>query len=338
MDIFYLGSDWGTSKHRAVALMRLGHHVKIIDPRGYFPKSRLVDKWNFETGGLFFEDYVHRKVLLDLPGKRFDLVIVNGGDLVGPSLIDELRARFGPVVNYNNDDPFGRRDRTTWRLYLKAVPAYDLIVVVREVNISEAYAAGAKRVIRVFMSADEIAHAPRTITDQDRIRWANDVIFIGTWMPERGPFLAQLIEADIPLTIYGGRWHKAKEWSILRKAWKGLAIYGDDYAKAIKTSKVSLGLLSKGNRDLHTRRSMEIPALGGLLCAERTCEHLELYKEGYEAVFWSSPKECVEMCKMLLADETRRNKIARQGRIRCIRNGYFNERVMSKVLSAVCSR
>ena len=67
----------------------------------------------------------------------------------------------------------------------------------------------------------------------------------------------------------------------------GPAIYGDDYLKAIQLAKVSLGLLSKGNRDLHTTRTFEIPYCGGLLCAERTSEHLQLYQEDVEAVYWS---------------------------------------------------
>src|SRR3984893_15402741 len=99
-------------------------------------------------------------------------------------------------------------------------------------------------------------------------------------MPERGPFLARLIELGIPLTIRGNRWNKAKEWPLLENFWQGPGVYNDeDYAKAIQCAKVSLGLLSKGNRDQHTTRSMEIPSLQGLLCAERTREHESLYRE-----------------------------------------------------------
>ena len=38
-----------------------------------------------------------------------------------------------------------------------------------------------------------------------------------------------------------------------------------------------LGLLSKGNRDLQTTRSLENPYAGGPLCAQRTSERLALY-------------------------------------------------------------
>lgn len=63
-------------------------------------------------------------------------------------------------------------------MYLQAVPYYDLLVVVRESNVSEAYSLGAKKVNRVFMSADEVAHRPRLLTNEDYIQWANDVLFI----------------------------------------------------------------------------------------------------------------------------------------------------------------
>lgn len=337
INILYIGSKFGNSNYRKESLIRLGHKAELIDPDDYIPKNRLIGKWNFETGGLFFENYIHKKLLSDISDKKFDLVIVNGGSLIGLSLVEELRRRFGLVVNYNNDNPFTNRDHRLWRLYLKSVPVYDLIVVCRDVNVSEAYAAGAKRVLRVFMAADEIAHSPRSMTEQDAILWANDVIFVGTWMPERGPFLAELIESGVPLTIYGNRWHKAKEWPVLKRAWKNNAICGDDYAKAIQAAKISIGLLSKGNRDLVTSRTFEIPALGGLLCAERTREHLQLYEEGKEAVFWSNPKECIEICNNLLADEKKSYNIAKQGRLRCLQNGYFNERIMSEIISTAFS-
>ena len=86
-----------------------------------------------------------------------------------------------------------------------------------------------------------------------------------------------------------------------------------------------LGLLSKGNRDHVTTRSFEVPALGTLLCAERTDEHLELYKDREEAVFWRDAKECAEQCKALLANDSLREAIAKAGHERCLRNAHFNE-------------
>jgi spore maturation protein CgeB len=91
-------------------------------------------------------------------------------------------------------------------------------------------------------------------------------------------------------------------------------------------------LLSKGNRDLHTQRSLEIPSLGGLLCAERTAEHLALYDEGKEAVFWQDAEECAEVCNRLLENETLRLEIAQRGLERAWRNNHFNEPVIASVI------
>jgi spore maturation protein CgeB len=155
-------------------------------------------------------------------------------------------------------------------------------------------------------------------------------------MPERGPFLAALIRLGVPLTIYGDRWHKAKEWKTLRPYWRGPGLRNDDdYASAVQAAKICLGLLSKGNRDLSTTRSFEIPLLGGVLCAERTSEHLQLYREDEDAVFWSSPEECAQKCMQLLNDEERRQRIANNGRERCVHNQTTNEHVLTQILDVL---
>ena len=116
--------------------------------------------------------------------------------------------------------------------------------------------------------------------------------------------MAELVRAGLPLSIWGHRWQKAPEWPLLAPYWRGPA--QDDpeiYARIIQSAKISLGLLSRGNRDRHTTRSFEIPAVGGLLCAERTDEHCASYKEGVEAVFWKDARECIEQCRRLLSDD-----------------------------------
>jgi len=336
LSILYLGRYAGTSRHRADSLVRLGHKVRVLDIESNLPQQRLREFWVHHTGALALGSLVRALVLTRIGSERFDLVWVDGGALFSPPLIRDLRKRAEFVVNYNLDDPYGTRDARKWRFYLRSVPEYDYVVVVRDCNVPEAYQAGARSVIRAHRSADEVAHAPRPVAPENQERWSSEVVFVGTWMPERGPFLARLIQKGVPVSIWGDRWIKAPEFATLRGHWRGPGLHDDaDYALAIQYSRVCLGLLSKGNRDLCTTRTFEIPYLGGLLCAERTPEHQGLYEEGAEAVFWSDADECAEQCAQLLMDESRRLRIARNGQLRNLRNRTTNEAVLSEVLSRV---
>ena len=333
LSVLYLGPDTGTSLHRANALERIGHRVSIVNPRLLLPSNTVVEHALFRLGPTFAESVITRRLPSEIPTIQFDLVWVDGGALVGPSLVTRLKDKYGTVINFNVDDPYGNRDANKWKLYLRAVPFYDLIVVVRDCNVAEARAKGARKVLKVWRSADEVAHAPRELTPSDIREWSSEVLFVGTWMPERGPFMAKLIELGVPLAIYGDRWRKAEQWPIIKNHWRGTGLYGDeDYAKAIQNARVCLGLVSKGNRDLSTTRTFEIPLLGSVLCAERTSEHSKLYEEGREAILWSTPEECATKSTDLLRDPDRRNEIAINGRKRCIQNRATNEKVMSLVL------
>jgi hypothetical protein len=75
-----------------------------------------------------------------------------------------------------------------FKAFRQSLPFYNLNVVVREENIPEAYALGAKDVMRVFRSADELSHSPRNLSENDHKKWDSEVLFLGTWFPERGSF------------------------------------------------------------------------------------------------------------------------------------------------------
>jgi spore maturation protein CgeB len=335
LNILYLGPNSGTCLDRANALRRLGHQLKHIDLRILLPKTTWVDKVTWHLGGNLLIPLLMPNLQQALKDQQYDLCWVDGGEWVTPKVITLLRQHTQKIVNYSIDDPLGSRDGARNRAYRQSLSSYDLCVVMRPQNIDEAKSLGAKNVMRVFMSADEITHAPRNLTEDDYKEFTSEVLFVGTWMPERGSFLLEIINEGVPLVIRGSNWHKAPEWPELKANWRGGSITGDDYAKAIQCAKVNLGLLSKGNRDLHTTRSSEIPALGGLLCAERTAEHALMYEEGKEVLFWSDAKECAAACKLALSDESRRQVIAKAGQQRLKRNGHFNEQVLQLIIARV---
>ncbi|MEJ0061035.1 MAG: glycosyltransferase [Terricaulis sp.] len=332
MSIAFVGDSGGTSGQRLAALTRLGHRVTHVDPYAALAGVPFSGTWTFKTGALGLADFIKLHVLRALGDKRFDLVFVDSGDLIGPALVRDLKARSRVVVNYNVDNPFVPRDGRRWRLFLRALPHYDLFVTPRRANVDDAYRAGAKHVLRVTLSADEITHSTSAFTPEDLTPYKSEVAFVGTWMPERGPIMARLVEKGVPLRIFGNRWNKAPEYKTLAPHITLGALNGADYVKAVAGTQIALALLSKGNEDLHTQRSLEIPAIGRLLCGERTSDHVDFYREGEEAVFWSDADECAALCLSLLSDPARIDRIAAAGAARVRANQAFNEPILARIL------
>lgn len=335
LSVLYLGPRSGTSLHRRDAFARLGHRVSMLDPRSLLPASSWIDRIEWHLSPRLLGAVVERRLEAVLDGQTFDLVFVDSGSLLTSPALRALKRRSRRVVNFNHDDPFGARDRVRFSAYRAAVPEYDLIVVVRPANVDEANALGARKVLFQPRVADEVAHAPRPLTPAIRAEWQSEVAFVGSWMPERGPFMLELLRQGVPLALFGPGWRKAPEWPQLHRHHRADYLDGDSYAYAVQCAKVSIGMLSKGNRDLHTTRTMEIPSLGGLLCAERTDEHLAFYRDGEEAVFWSDSAECARVCRALLDDEPRRRAIAAAGHQRCMRNGHTSENLIRNVIGAL---
>ncbi len=332
ISLLYLGSMSGTCLDRANALRRLGHDVHHLDPRAFLPRSRWVDRLAWRVGGGPFAALVTGGLKRALQGRRYDVCHVDLGEWFTAGHLQLLRRHAAVLVNYNIDDPTGARDKGRFSSYRRSIRHYDLAVVVRPENIAEVSALGARQVVCLPRAADEVSHAPRQLTATERRQWQSEVLFLGTWFPERGPFLLQIANHGIALTIRGSHWQKAPEWPALKRYWAGDALSGDAYAMAIQCAKVNLGLVSKGNRDLHTSRSLEVPALGALLCAERTPDHQAMYEEGTEALFWSDARECSAACRFALRNELTRQEIAAAGRRRIAANGHYNQVLMRRIL------
>ena len=340
--ILYLGDSEPntTSAHRANALIRLGHTVVIRDPVKLISESpilRFSGPLHYRTGyRLLQRKLIHWVEEIVNTHSKPDLIWVSGGELLGIDCLKLLKNFSCPIVLYNNDDPTGGRDGRRFDLLLKALPYYDLCAVMRGINVSEYKAKGAHHVLRVYMSYDEVAHQPFAQVSDIPTPYQSDVAFVGTWMrnEKRDEFLLELIRQGVPLSIWGNSWKKSPHWKALQVAYCGSALSGRDYVAAIQGAKICLGFLSKGNRDLHTQRSLEVPFSGGLLCAERTSEHLAMYREGIDAVFWSDAQECARICHKLLNDATQREAIRSSGmrRVRELRVG--NEDVCKEVLNA----
>lgn len=333
MNILYVGINSGTSHDRFQALKRLGHNVNIINPFDALPMRSLASKWSFHTGALGLYPCVNKYVLNRAPD-IIDLVIIDSGELIGPRLIKSLKKRSPYVININLDNPYVNRDGNRWRLFHQSLPLYDAIFTPRDTSVSDALNHGAQRAYRIWQAAnDPLISLSNHPNEAEKSRFRSPVSFTGTWMPERGAFMATLIKRGVPLRIIGPRWDRASELHMHKDHIIAGWLDARSYQAAVSAAEISIALTSKGNMDTYTTRSLEIPTLGSLLLAERTLDHLSLYREGVEAFFWNTAEECAEICLNLLRDPDRLASARSAGRLRALANGHFNEPLMSSIIS-----
>lgn len=335
MKVLFIGSRGGQPLGMRKAIERCGHEVYHVDPYPIVTQNHHLNRWSFHTGGMFLDGRVQSHLEHEIGDqRRFDIAFIDNGELLRPAMVMFLKSRARRVILFNRDNPFVGRDGFRWRNVLKALPLYDLYVTPRETTVRDARTHGARHVLQVNFFADEILHQPRLPTEDEIARFGSPVSFVGTWFPERGSFMHVLIDRGVPLRIIGHKWDRAKNWKKLKPHVTSGYLSPKDYCGALLSCDIAIAMLSKGNRDVSTSRSMEIPAMGKLLCAERTAEHQRLYKEGEEAYFWSSAQECADICLRLLADPSHIAQVAQAGRVAAMNNNNWSEPMMEKILYA----
>ena len=230
---------------------------------------------------------------------------------------------------------FARHGRT--HFYTWGLKHYDVVFTTKSYNCNatELPGLGAKRVVFVDNSYDLHVHRPVPVTSEDVRAFGGDVGFIGTYERRRAESLMYLAANGVPVRIWGGGgWHRlsGRDPNLVLE---NRPLYGDDYAKGLCATKINLGFLCKANRDLQTSRTMEIPACGAFMLAERTDEHLRLFEEGKEAEYFGSSSELLEKVRYYLEHEEERRAIAAAGRKRCLDGGYSSHDRLKYMVSVV---
>ncbi len=229
--------------------------------------------------------------------------------------VRSLRRTGACVINLNHDDFFSKYRSTTSRKQRRAISSYDRILTTRPVNVPEIQPINPNVEFFPFSYSPEL-HRPVTPTAEQSSRLSSDCLFVGTYARHRAEMMEQLVQrVPAKYAIHGGGWSRLSSTSPLRRYVMSDGLYLDDMAAAIGMAKMSLGFLRKENRDEYTQRSFEIPACGGVLLAERTKIHNQLYREGVEAEFFdaNSIEELCAKVQHLMENAQYRESMRRAG-------------------------
>ncbi|MDQ8199778.1 glycosyltransferase [Pelagicoccus enzymogenes] len=337
-NILYVGplTNGSTCKHRCESLVKLGHSIKTIDygKHNYHWLLRLTPPPLLKRiSPLIDPNYINRRIKNTALRTKPDILWIDKIIHLKKSTLIKIQeaCRTTICTFYSPDDMFNRQNSSI--VFRKAIPHYDKIITTKSYNVNEYYNSGARHVIFTNNAYSESTHKP---TSQPPNGDRYDISFIGAQEDDRHNKIVELAN-NLPnrqIHIWGmWKWNTNKPSNIVMHE-KFLA--DSDYARMISASKINLCFLRKVNRDLQTTRTMEIPACGGFMLAERTDEHSSLFTEGEEAEFFSSTNELIEKAKHYLQDEETRHQISIRARERCLSSGYSNKETMARLISQIC--
>jgi spore maturation protein CgeB len=323
------GSHIGGSFVRACE--ELGLPVELYDSNGGWRIGTLRHR-------IFWHVFGKRPVKLDVFSEdvvrhcsRFkpDVLITTGSAPLSAAAVTECRARGIRCVNFSTDDPFYAGMRMRW--FLEALPHYDIVFTPRRSNIEDLRRHGVLRVEYLPFGYDPtLFFKPETVNETD----ASDLFFAGTADEGRLPFVAAAVEAGFDVRLRGQYWDRYKQ---TRKVALGHAEIPTLRAE-IAACRVALCVVRHENRDGHSMRSFEVPAVGACMVLEDTAEHREMFGEEAErVVYFSSPQEMVGKTRELLAQAETRQRLRESAHAHILQgnNTYTNRlRVMLEACNA----
>lgn len=332
MKILYTGPcRYGSvTESRRKACSVLGHELVTLDQSPYIdpygPLLRRLQLHSLIGPGL---RRYNRDIVEAARSAKPDLIYVDQAAYLHPKTVAQM-AEAAPVVHYTSEH---LGFRSYWyRLLRKAAPLFAAHVVTNPLAVPILNSWGARKILMTEFGYDPELHAQPTLSETERSYWVSDAVFVGHWEPETEARISALRSAGVRVSVWGRGWWRARGLAD-RAHIKPISVA--DYPKAIFAARVSLCFLSKWNRNATAGRTFEIPAMGGLLLAERTAEHQALFAEGIEAEFFSTTEELISKTLGFLANGERRSAIAERGRTRCLSSGYSDVDRVRNLLAEV---
>lgn len=329
-----------TCLHRHWALEKIADEIDVVNTSGKCSLWFRIAYHLFLYGipvRLPENNNENAQIIQKVKEKDYDIVWIDKGVTIFPETLKFIKAHSPRtiIVSYSPDNMALRHNQS--RQYVECIPLYDHIITNKSYILDDMRRLGAKDIRFVNNSYEKTFHHPRTLSDEDRSRIGGDIGFVGSWEQERCDSILYLAKHGLNVRVWGGgKWLEYKgKYPNLTIEDKGL--YSEDYSKSFQAFKISLCFLRKMNFDQQTTRTVEIPACGGFMMAERTDEHRAMFAEDKEAVYFSSNEELLDKCRYYLSHEEERRQIAEAGLTRCLTSDYSNEGMVRNVIKNILS-
>ncbi|HYH13612.1 MAG TPA: glycosyltransferase [Flavisolibacter sp.] len=330
-----------SSRQRLWALQQCGVEVYTINKSHYRSNLGKVAShlaWLTKQPLLYYNHRLLQKAILELARQ------VNPGIIwfewpreLNVSLLKKLKNLGSKpiLISFQDDNPWGDRklDKWMWKEYFKLIPYFDMHLIKRKGDAEFLKRHGAKD-CKIWRHGIYSPLFHPSIGSHEK---KYPVSFVGTCFDKRKELIGYLLEKNIPIHVFGNRWKQRSNLTNKYPEYFHPAVEGEAYADVLRHSQISLGLVSQSNKDEWTMRSYEVPGCGGLIVAEKTNFHEQIFSDGVDALLFSSPEDCSNKLLKMLQDPVGCQSMGKAAYEKFLSEDWTLEAEMRKFLNSLDS-
>jgi spore maturation protein CgeB len=304
------------------AIQLLGHELFVFEDRQHVFPGRIRRRLPF-LNQLDLK-IINRKMLSLAKSVKPNIAIATGGNRIAAETIRHFK-RLGIVtVLWTTDAP---------RLFeplATIATSYDAIFC-QGTEATELFKQfGVIGAQWLPMACDPLYHHPVECTAEDEKTYGRDIVFVGSYYPNRAALFEKLVDFD--LAIWGPGWDSLDRNSPLHRCIRGAHTVPADWLKIYSASKI---VLATHYQDPQNRfpvyqaspRIFEVLACRAFLMCDDQRDVFTLFRDGRDLVKFTDGRDLVVKVEHYLAHPEERKRIAVQGREAVLARHTYQDRV-----------
>jgi spore maturation protein CgeB len=304
------------------AVRSIGHDVTTFNDRNHIFPGRLRKKVSFLQK--LSVAAINRELVKLAAQTRPDIVLITGGHRITQKALRSLSGLKARVVLWTTDAP-----RASDMMFTTA-PLYhhlfcqgtEYMDVFRQMGLASAE--------WLPMACDPEVHRRVEVPGEEKLRFGSDVVFVGSYYPQRAELL-QAVFRHHP-ALWGPGWDVLPPTSPLRTCIRDAHTRPDIWTKIYSASKI---VLSIHYRDPERRfpvhqvspRVFEAMACGAFVLTDRQKDALVLFRDGYHLATFSDEADLDRKIAYYLEHADERERIAAAGRQEVLENHTYENRL-----------
>jgi spore maturation protein CgeB len=317
-----------TTIYREKAIRELGHELIFFEARDYVIPGRIRQQIHFLHNWDFVR--LNRELVRTVRREKPDLCLVIGDRLVLPSsdTISDIKNSGCQAALWTTDAPI----YNSFDIIKNTVRDYDHIFCAGTEAI-ELLATDCNTALHWLpFGCDPDYHRPVSLSDNDRVKYKKDIVFVGSFYPNRWQILKQLDAWDVG--IWGPFWDNAQKNNRNKIYIEDGRIDVAEWSKIYSAAKIVIVIHYHDDRVSCYQASPKIYealACGCFVLVDRQKDVFSLFEDRKHLAGFDNVEDLKEKINYYLKNFTETQVIAKCGRKEVLTKHTYRDRIRSIV-------